>query len=148
MFRGRHTHSIDAKGRVSIPTAFREELQPVAERAPVLTAHEGCLRLYPHDSWCQLEERILAQADVDPDAQDFVRLVLSSAEPTPIDRQGRILVPQHLREQAGLEREVTIAGVGREVELWDAARFRMVIGQTHANFREISRGVAAKLRSS
>lgn len=147
MFRGRHGHSIDVKGRVSIPAAYRQGLQEVAEQPPFLTAADGCLKLYPHDPWCQYEKRILAKAQVDPDAQDFVRMVISNAAETPIDKQGRILVPQYLREHAGLEKEVTLAGVGEVVELWDTARYVMHLSHINANYRSISKEFAGKLES-
>lgn len=147
MFRGQHSHSIDVKGRVSIPTAYREELQEAADKPPFLTLYENCLRLYPHDDWCAYEARILAEAQVDPDAQDYVRMVISNAVEAPIDKQGRILVPQYLRERAGLEKEVTLAGVGDAVEVWDTPRFRMRLGSTQADFRRISKDFAGRLRS-
>ena len=84
---------------------------------------------------------------VDPDAQDFVRLVVSGAVEAPIDKQGRILVPQYLREQAHIQKDVTLAGVGQTVELWDTARLAENLDLTQANFREISSGIAEKLRS-
>ena len=121
------------------------ELQRRSDQPPFLTADEACLRLVPFDEWCEYEGRIVARADIDPNTRDYARLVVSGAVETPIDRQGRILVPQYLREHAGLQREVTIAGVGRTVELWDAARLQTNLSQTQANFRRISKEMAEKL---
>jgi len=146
MFRGRHSHTIDEKGRLSIPAAYREELRQ-AEGAPFLTAYQECLKLYPFQDWCDYERRILEHAAVDPDAQDYVRLVISNAAEAPIDKQGRILVPQYLREQAGLDREVTLAGVGPTVELWDPSRLGAHDDRTRVNFRKISADFAERLRS-
>ena len=148
MFRGRHSHTIDAKGRVSIPVAYRMELQQRSDQPAFLTADENCLRLYPFDDWRNHERKIVAEAELDPDARDYARLVVSGAVEAPLDKQGRILVPQYLREHAHLEREVTIAGVGLTVEIWDTARFQMNLKQTQANFRSISRGMAKKVGSS
>ncbi len=145
MFRGRHTHNIDAKGRVSIPTGYRQELQQVAERPPILTAHDDHLRLVPSEIWSDYEERILSAAEVDPDAAAYVRMVIANAVEAPIDKQGRILVPQYLREMVGLQKEVEFAGVGPHVEIWDAARFRMQLGQVQSNFPEIARKFGAML---
>jgi MraZ protein len=146
MFRGRHEHTIDTKGRVSIPAAYRSRLQP-GERPPILTADECCLRLYPFDGWCEYEEKIVARAAVDPTARDYVRLVISGAVEAPIDRQGRILVPQYLRDHARLKREVTLAGVGLTVEVWDTGRLHENLNQTQANFRDISQQMADRLGS-
>jgi len=147
MFRGRHKHTIDAKGRLSIPAGYRMELQKRSDQPPILTADQKCLRLYPYEDWCDYEEAIVAEAAVDPDAQDFVRLVVSGAVEAPIDKQGRILVPQYLREQAHIAKYVTLAGVGHTVELWDTARFEENLGSTQENYRQISTGMAQILRS-
>jgi MraZ protein len=146
MFRGRHSHSIDEKGRMSIPAAYREALRQ-AEGAPFLTLDQDCLKLYPFEDWCDYERKILAKSEVDPDAQDYVRFVVSNAAEAPIDKQGRILVPQYLREAAALEKDVTLAGVGATIELWDPARLSVHDDQTRTNFRKISNDFAAKLRS-
>ncbi len=147
MFRGRHSHTIDAKGRVSIPVAYRMELQQRSDQPAFLTADENCLRLYPFEDWCNHERKIVEQAALDPNARDYARLVISGAVEAPIDKQGRILVPQYLREHAHLEREVTIAGVGLTVEIWDEARLHVNLNQTQASFRSIALVMAKKAGS-
>ena len=147
MFRGRHAHTIDAKGRVSIPAAYRSNLQRHSDQPSVLTGDHRYLKLYPQEDWCEYEARIVAEAAVDPEAQDFVRLVISRAVETPIDKQGRILVPQYLREHAHIEKDVTFAGVGHTVEIWNTSRFEESLESTQANFPALSRGMAEKLRS-
>ena len=147
MFRGRHSHTIDAKGRVSIPVAYRMGLQQRSDQPAFITADENCLRLYPFEDWCDHERKIVGQAELDPDARDYARLVISGAVEAPIDKQGRILVPQYLREHAHLEREVTIAGVGHTVEIWDAARFEVNLNQTRTSLRSIQTGMAEKVGS-
>lgn len=147
MFRGQHHHVLDAKGRVSIPATYRDELQPAPEQAPFLTAHQDCLRLYSREAWIPYEATLLEEAAIDPDAQDLARLIVASVEEAPIDKQGRILVPQYLREHAGLDKEVVFAGVGSTVELWDTARFRRTLGRTQSNFRSISERLAGRVGS-
>ena len=148
MFRGRHQHAIDAKGRLSIPAAYRMELQQRSDQPPILTADDRCLRLYPYPDWCDIETAIVSQAALlDPEVQDVARVKISGAVEAPIDNQGRILVPQYLREHAHLDRDVTLAGVGRTIELWDATRFNENLEQTQLNFRALSRDLAQKLRS-
>lgn len=147
MFRGRHNHTIDAKGRVNIPAGYRMELQRRSDQPPILTADENCLQLYPYEDWVVHEKEIVAKAAIDPNARDYVRLMISGAVEAPIDKQGRILVPQYLREQAHIERDVTVAGVGLTIEIWDAARLQKNLNQTQANFRAISVEMAEKVGS-
>jgi len=142
MFRGRFVHTMDSKGRVSIPSGFRLELQRRSERAPILTNADQCLVLYPYEDWCDYEQQIVGRASFDPDAQAFARMMISGASECPIDAQGRILVPPVLRELARLEREAVIAGVGPRIELWDKARFDADLQKTQARFPEISSAMA------
>ena len=138
-------HTIDAKNRMSLPAGFRQELQRQSDHPPFLTNAHECLDLYPYEDWLEFEERIVGSAPVDPEMQDYARMMISGAIACPIDKQGRILVPTHLREHAGLEREVTVAGVGPKIELWDKARFERNLTQTNARYSEMARSVAAKL---
>ena len=147
MFRGRHSHTIDIKGRVSIPAGYRMELQRRSDQAPILTADQECLRLYPFNDWCDYEEKIVARAEVDPKARDYVRLVISGAVEAPIDKQGRILVPGYLREHAHLQKDVVLAGVGHTVEIWDASRLQSNLNQTQLNFEAIAEKMADMLGS-
>ena len=146
MFRGRFEHTMDSKGRVSIPSGFRVELQRRSDRAPILTNAEQCLFLFPFEDWCAFESRVVGFSSFDPDAQDYARMMISGASECPIDAQGRILVPPVLREHAGLEREATIAGVGEKIEIWDKGRFDANLQKTRARFFEISSAVS-KLRA-
>jgi MraZ protein len=147
MFRGRFVHTIDSKNRMSLPAGFRMELQRRSDHPPILTNAHQCLELHPYEDWQQFEERIVGIATIDPRAQALARMMVSGAVECPVDRQGRILVPQHLREYAGLEREVTVAGVGPKIELWNSARFEANLIQTQARYEEISIDLAAKLGS-
>jgi len=118
------------------------ELQDRSEQAPILTNGERCLALYPYEDWCEFEEHLVGLSSVDPDVQSYVRLMVSGATECPIDKQGRILVPPQLREYAGIQKDVTIAGVGPRIELWDKARFDSELNKTQARYHEISSSVA------
>jgi len=146
MFRGRFVHTIDSKGRISIPSGFRMELERRSERAPILTNAFGCLHLYPFEDWCEVERRIVENETEDVDFQAYQRMMISGAAECPIDKQGRLLLPQYLRDHAGLEREVTIAGVGPRIEIWDKARFDADLMKTQARFHEIASTVAGLTR--
>ena len=138
-------HTIDSKNRMSLPAGFRQELQARSEHPPILTNANDCLDLYPYEDWLEFEERIVGIAAVDPEAQAYARMLISGATPCPVDKQGRIAVAPFLREHAGLERDVTVAGVGPKIELWDRGRFESNLTQTNARFPEMARSVAEKL---
>jgi MraZ protein len=114
------------------------ELQKRGGQAPILTGDQGCLALYPYQDWCEYENEILSASTTDPRVRKFTRLKLSSATETPIDNQGRILIPPFLRERAGLQREVMIVGHGKCIELWDKERFEADINETQENYDEIA----------
>lgn len=90
--------------------------------APVLTLGKGCLALYPHDDWNEYEKELTGTSRMKPEVQALARLFVSNAEDAPIDSQGRILIPKHLREYAGLTREVTVSGVSTRIEIWDTQK--------------------------
>jgi MraZ protein len=146
MFRGRFVHTIDSKGRINIPSGFRMELERRSERAPILTNADRCLHLYPFEDWCEVERKIVENETENVDFQAYQRMMISGAAECPIDKQGRLLLPQYLREHAGLEREVTIAGVGPRIEIWDKARFDADLMKTQARFNEIASTVAGLTR--
>ena len=93
MFRGRYMHTIDAKGRVSLPAELRMELQRRSEHAPFLTNMPDHLALYPHEDWLAYEEQLFAPDPFMPEAQDLQLFMLSGAAPCAADNQGRILIP-------------------------------------------------------
>lgn len=142
MFRGRFVHTVDTKGRVAIPASFRMELGRRSERPPILTNMLECLALYPYDDWASLEERLVSVDPLMLEGQDMQRFMISGATDTPLDGQGRILIPPYLREHAKLEREVTLAGVGPRIEIWDKTRFDEQLARTQERFREISQEVS------
>lgn len=144
-FRGTYYHNLDTKGRLSIPQGFRLELQRISDRAPILTTHLECLHLWPHEDWLAYEEQLGNAATLDPDAMKLARWMISGAVETPIDNQGRILIPPFLRERAQLGREVAILGVSRRMEIWNREKLDADLGGTQVRFNEISAAVAPKL---
>ncbi|MBW2313081.1 MAG: division/cell wall cluster transcriptional repressor MraZ [Deltaproteobacteria bacterium] len=145
MFQGRFIHTIDNKGRLSIPADFRMALQGKSKsksKAPTLTVQPDCLALYPAEDWGRIKQNLEDAPAIDPNAQSLKRFLMSNAHTCPIDGPGRISVPPHLREYAGLEREVTVAGVGSHIELWNKARYDEEISKVRSNFNELSSLVA------
>ena len=121
MFRGQYDHTIDDKGRLSIPAKLREALGK--DRTLVLTSFEAFITAFPTKAWRNMEERIRTNPTFKRDMRDFLRLVYSSAEDVEIDPQGRILISQGLRQRAGISRDVVILGVMDQIEIWDKARW-------------------------
>ncbi|MDH3210863.1 MAG: division/cell wall cluster transcriptional repressor MraZ [Myxococcales bacterium] len=143
MFSGRSVHTLDAKGRLSIPAIFRAHLVGEGEQAPTITHGEAdCLTIYPHAAWDRFRSSLEALPWADPNSRSLRRYYFSGATQCPIDKQGRILIPPALREHAGLEREVVIAGMGSLIEIWDKVRFDANLQETRSNLDEISSLVA------
>lgn len=122
MFQGSSAQALDAKGRMTIPHAFRDVLLREHEGKVTLTRHpkEDCLVLYPRNNWLPIRERINAL----PAAHAlFKRRMIGAAEDIDLDDGGRMLVSQSLRDFAGLGRELTILGQGNYLEIWDRAAY-------------------------
>jgi len=119
MFQGAQSLSLDAKGRLAVPTRHREALQGGAQGKLVLTAHpHRCLVLYPEDSWSPIRERLMTFPSVDPVASLWKRLMVGYAEVLEIDASGRVLISPELRRFAAIERQVMMVGQGSHFELW------------------------------
>jgi MraZ protein len=141
MFRGRHDHSIDTKGRLSIPTGYRQEILRRSENPPILTNYKNYLALYPYEDWLVIERNLMTKSKLQPDVQAFTRFVISGSSECPIDSQGRILVPPALREHAKLEKKVTLAGVLDCIEIWDTKLFETKKLETMSRLEEIQLSV-------
>ncbi|HJR82030.1 MAG TPA: division/cell wall cluster transcriptional repressor MraZ [Anaerolineales bacterium] len=115
MFLGQFQHTLDEKGRLMIPARFRELLAPGAF---ITQGFDRCLMVMTENHFKQVYERINAMNLTDPTARLLRRLILSSAYPVEIDKVGRILVPQNLRQAITLEGEAIVAGQGEYFEVW------------------------------
>lgn len=118
MFKGRYEHLIDAKGRLSIPSRFRDTLSERYDSRLVVTTYDNCLIAYPLAEWQKLEDKIATLPEFKKDTKAFLRFFYSSAADCAIDRLGRILLPQNLRDYAKLEKEVVLIGAFRYMEIW------------------------------
>ena len=119
MFRGRYDHTMDAKGRTSLPARFRDVLVAAGERRIVLTSGlDACLVAYTYGEWIAFEDRLAKLPQFDRAVQKLRRIYVSGAVECEVDESGRILVPPSLREHAGLQKDVVWAGNGKYAELW------------------------------
>lgn len=140
MFRGQFVHTIDQKGRISLPARFREALEQSGDMRLILTPapFEPCLHLYPLKVWQAYEEKISDLPSHDPNIVRFRRLYISPAVDLELDSGGRILVAADFRKKAELEKEALWAGMGRTAELWAKPRFDQAMNMTSeelADFR-------------
>jgi MraZ protein len=143
MFRGRHEHTIDAKGRTSVPARYRESLDAAGERRIVLTtALDPCVVAYTLTEWSAFEDRIGRLPQFDRRVQKAKRIFLSGAVECEIDDVGRILIPTTLREHARLKKDVLWAGAGRCAELWDKDEWTRHVEMTDDERGDISARLA------
>jgi MraZ protein len=119
---GNYTHNLDPKGRATIPAAFREAF---SEGFTVgLNNDFNAIALYPPDKWAEIGLRLDRIPDADAKGMAYVRLIKAFSFPgQALDGQGRVLIPQALRQQAGVEKAIRFVGVGRYLEIWDEDRF-------------------------
>ena len=153
MFRGQFLHTIDAKGRVSLPARYRDAItsdSPSASDAAaclVITPapFEPCLHVYPLVEWERFESKLSELSNWDSDIVRFRRVYVSAAIECELDRTGRVLIPQHLRERSELEKDVLWAGMGRIAEMWSKARWDEAISMTSEQQAAL-RAVMEKIR--
>ena len=116
MFFGEFNHTVDEKGRVTIPARFRP---PLAQGGFVTRGLDGCLALYSNEEWEIQAAKVNALPTTDRRVRDFRRFIFGSASEAAPDRQGRILIPAYLRQYAHIDSEVTVVGNNTYVEIWN-----------------------------
>jgi MraZ protein len=121
MFLGEFEHSIDDKGRITIPAKFRERLDG---GVVVTKGIDACLWLYPADTWATLAREVSALPVTDPKARNFRRLVFGGASDSMPDKQGRVNLPPYLREYADIDKQAVITGLYDHCEIWNPVRWR------------------------
>jgi MraZ protein len=124
MFRGRFQHTIDPKGRLSVPARFRQALTRYEGNDLVVVPDGECLEVYPLPEWERMEAKLREQSRFNSEVRDISRLYVSRAKDVTLDAAGRILLAPDTRKEAGLEKNVTLVGGGLDkFEVWDRARF-------------------------
>ena len=120
MFRGVSSLNLDAKGRIAIPTRYRDRLVESCASELVITVDKArCLLIYPKPIWLEIEEKLKSLPSFDEDARNLQRLYIGNAHDIDMDGQGRILLPQELRKFANLDKKVALVGQINKFELWD-----------------------------
>ncbi len=120
MFMGEYNHTVDEKGRLIVPSKFREQL---GDEFVVTKGLDGCLFIYPEDEWDRIEEKFREVPLTTQDARKFARFFFAGAATCEIDKQGRILLPQVLRAHANITKDAVLVGVLNRVEIWSRERW-------------------------
>lgn len=123
MFRGRFENTVDDKGRIAIPSKFRELLGPQSGARLIVTNFDGCLWAYPDSVWQALEQKVSALPQFLEEVKALQRVFISAACECPLDKQGRILLPPSLRTYAAIEKDAVVVGMTQRLEIWSKKRW-------------------------
>lgn len=139
MFLGEYQHSVDSKGRLVLPARFRDRL----ERGLVITkGQERCLYIFRIDKWDQEVEKVNRLPRTDRRSRNYARSFFGSASDQQMDGQGRIQIPQPLRDYASLAKDVVVVGVADRVEVWNVASWESVSGEADEQFAGIEEALS------
>jgi MraZ protein len=133
MFLGEFQHALDPKGRVILPSVFRDELK---DGLVMTVGIDHCLTVHPTADWERVVENLRGLRTTDRRERMFARVMTASAHAEELDRQGRITIPARLREYAGLTDRVAVVGADSRVELWDAERWERYREEAMADFAD------------
>ena len=145
-FRGQSDHSLDPKGRLNIPTRFRDVLrQQYSTDTLIVTRWIKCVKAYPVPVWEETEEKMiqrLEDGNLEPKFVRLVRYLLAGVNECPLDRQGRILLPSTLREEMGINKDVMLNGMLKNFEIWDKGAWQEEALGAQESFEEFNAGLA------
>ncbi len=142
MLYGEHEHSIDRKGRLIIPSKFREVFKEnYVERFFITRGLDSCLFVFTEDEWKKQESKFKSLSFTNSEARQFNRLYFSGACEVNCDRQGRILVPQYLKDFAKIKRDVVIVGVSNRMEIWSKEMWQEFFKNTKDSFEKIAENI-------
>ena len=135
--KGEYNHSVDAKGRMIVPSKLRERL---GLSFVVTRGMDGCLNAYPNDEWELFENKLSKLPTTNAQARQFVRFFMGSADDVEVDNQGRVLLSPALRKFADITKDVTIVGMGDHVEIWSREKWDEQNNVEDIDFDEIAKG--------
>lgn len=139
MFLGDHQHTLDAKGRVSLPAKFRAEM---TGKLVVAKGLDECLYVYPADEYTRFVDGLLTGSDFDPRKRQLRRFFTAGAVEIELDSAGRVSLPANLRDYAHLTKDVAVTGNGNRIEIWDAAAWSAYNGETAAGIEDLAQELA------
>ena len=124
LFRGTSSLSLDVKGRLTMPTRYRQDVMDKCDGNMIITADpDRCLLLYPLEEWLGIEQKIAALPSLNKQSRIIQRFMLGHATDVEVDKNGRLLVPPTLRSFASLDKQIMLVGQGKKFEIWDDARW-------------------------
>ncbi len=135
MFIGEFKHNLDAKGRIAVPVKFRKKL---SGGAIITRGLDHCLFIFSNKEWEILAQKLVALPLAQANSRAFVRLMLAGAMDVELDKQGRILIPDYLREYAGLKKQITVAGLYNRIEIWNSESWKEYKAKTESASDEIA----------
>ena len=135
MLLGEYRHNVDVKGRVSVPSKFRGDL---GQSFIVTKGLDNCLFMYSKSEWETFENKLKALPLTNNDARSFMRFFFAGATECEVDKQGRINIPQLLREYAGIKKDVVILGVSTRAEIWDSSKWEEYTSSDSLNGNKIA----------
>ena len=139
MFIGEYIHTIDKKRRINIPSKFRESL---GERFFITKGLDNCLFVFPENEWNIFEDKLKNLPLTNKNARAFVRLFFSGATECSLDKQGRVTLPQTLRDYSVLEKEVAIIGVSTRIEIWSKSNWDNYNDSANISYDDIAEKMA------
>ncbi len=139
MFIGEYNHTVDTKGRMNVPAKFREDL---GERFYITKGLDNCLFMFPESEWRVFEEKLKALPLTNRNARAFVRLFFAGATECTLDKQGRVNIPQTLRDHGEIEKDVIVIGVGTRVELWSESNWNAYNDPDNISYDDIAEQMA------
>jgi len=123
MFRGSSFHTIDKKGRIIIPSRFRDAIKNTGQDLIMITGMDRCLFAYGMDEWTDIENKILHRPQKSEAMRRFQRIFIGNSQECKCDTQGRVLIPPALKKYAGLEKDIVLVGVINRFEIWSKERW-------------------------
>ncbi len=135
MFLGEYKHNLDSKGRMAIPAKFRAKLEA---GAIITRGLDHCLFVFTIEEWKNLAQKLISLPLAQANSRAFVRLMLAGATDVDLDNQGRILIPDYLREYAHLKKKVVVTGLYNRIEIWDSDLWQQYKSKTESTSDEIA----------
>lgn len=139
MFIGEYNHSLDDKGRITIPSKFRQRL---GEDFVMTKGLDGCLFIYPKNEWEIFENKLKTLPLTSKDARAFVRFFLAGASETTLDKQGRVLIPPNLRAYSSLKKDTMIIGVSTRIEIWSEKKWNEYTEDENLSYETIAENMS------
>ncbi len=139
MFIGEYQHSLDSKGRIIIPSKFRDEL---GYEFVITKGLDNCLFVYPKEEWKIVEDKLKSLPLTNKDARAFIRFFFSGASESNLDKQGRVLIPSNLREHSQIGKDAVIIGVSTRLEVWSKELWEDYIDEDNLSYDSIAEKMA------